>query len=271
MRAIKGQTRFFLRSAALIAFGCFAVLRADAAGSGQLGILDTSGINPSTGTEWAVGDAYRLTFISSGRVDPNDDAFGPLGETATWNAMAQSFAAKSDQNLGGVSWKILGSTTNVDARNNTRTNPVVDGSGHPIMLIDGSTVIAEDYADLWDGRIRNTITMTEMRGLSIQDAEPPPFPYTGTRPNGKSHGADGALRAISGEDTIRQGQADDLGGWIDRNAIGPPAKDNIPLPIYAMSEALLVIPTGAATDEIPEASAALLIGLTGLALLRRRR
>jgi hypothetical protein len=272
---MQGQIRLYFWAAAIAAV-CFLAMpltpRAHAAGIAQLGILDTSGVNPNTGFEWAIGDEYRLTFISSARVNPTDNSFGSLDDIATWNAFAQSFADNSDQNLRGVSWMIIGSTTRVDAKDNTRTNPVVNGSGHPIMLIDGSTVIANNYADLWDGRIQNTITLTEKRGLTIRDADPPGFPYTGSLSDGTGLTASEVLRSVSGKQKIRQGQADDAVGWIDRNANGPPAKDNIPLSIYAMSEPLSVMVEGpTVTDEIPEVSSALLIGLAGLALLRRRR
>ncbi len=259
----------------MAAMGCLATLiapRAEAAGSGQLGILDTSGVNPQTGVEWAVGDAYRLVFISSGRVDPKDSSLGDFDLISTWNAQAQLFANSSDLNLGRVSWKIIGSTVDTDAKTNTKTDPALDGLGHPIMLIDGSTVIARDFEDLWDGEIQNTITMTEQRGLSIFDVEAPHYPFTGTRPDGTALLPDQALRHLSqNRAKIRQGQADQTKGWIDRNAIAPPAKDDEPMPIYAISRALSVIPRSGATDEIPETSTFLLIGLTSLALLRRKK
>lgn len=253
--------------AAVCSLAILASLSTHAAGSGQLGILDTTRINPDTGRQWAVGDQYRLVFISSERVDPKSSAFGSMDDIATWNSIAQSFANKSNLNLGSVSWKIIGSTQDVAARDNTQTNPALNGLGHPIMLIDGSTVIARNYADLWDGRLENTITMTEKRGINISDLGISAFPYTGTKPNGTALLPNEVLRALdpSAQGKIRQGQADHPAGWIDRSAVGAPAADTSPQLIYVMSDALTVV------DEIPEVSVTWFIGLTGLLTLRRRR
>lgn len=251
----------------LCSFFIFSNLSTQAAGRGQLGILDTSGVNPNTGRNWVIGDQYRLVFISSERVDPTKSSFGSMNDIATWNAIAQSFANKSNLNLGKANWKVIGSTKDVDARDNTQTNPALNGLGHPIMLIDGSTIVARNYADLWDGRLENTITMTEKRGASIKDLQVSAFPYTGTGPNGRAVPSKEVLRALSpsSKEKIRQGFANHPAGWIDRNTVGPPATDNAPMPIYVMSDALYVV------DEIPEFASTWLIGLAGLALLRRRR
>lgn len=253
--------------AAICSLVILASLSTQAAGSGQLGILDTTRINPDTGRQWAVGDQYRLVFISSGRVDPQSSAFGSMDDIATWNAIAQSFANKSNLNLGSVSWKVIGSSQELSARDNTQTNPALNGLGHPIMLIDGSTVIARNYADLWDGRLENTITMTEKRGINMSELDIAAFPYTGTRPNGTALPSNEVLRALgpSPQGKIRQGQADHPAGWIDRSVVGALAADTNPQPIYVMSDALTVV------DQIPEVSVTWFIGLTGLLTLRRRR
>lgn len=267
---MNGQTCLVPRPLAILAVCCFAIfssLSTLAAGRGQLGILDTSRINPNTGRNWVVGDQYRLVFISSENVDPTKSSFGSLDDIATWNAIAQSIANKSNLNLGKASWKVIGSSQDVDARDNTQTNPALNGLGHPIMLIDGSTIVARNYADLWDGRLENTITMTEKRGASIEDLQVSAFPYTGTGPNGRAVPSKEVLRALtpSSNGKIRQGFANHPAGWIDRNTVGPPTTDNTPMPIYVISDTLYVV------DEIPEMASTWLIGLAGFALLRRRR
>lgn len=40
----------------------------------------------------------------------------------------------------GTTWKAIGSTETVDARDNTGTNPDVDGVGVPIFLLTGYTM-----------------------------------------------------------------------------------------------------------------------------------
>jgi len=251
----------FTACAGLALAGLTAPLAHSATLFGQLGFLDTSGTNPATGQPWQLGDQYRLVFISSIRATAEDRS----DNIADWNALAQGFAnnATHSANLGSVSWFVIGSTATVDARDNTSTNPNVSGAGHTIMLINGSTVIANDFNDLWGGpgsSIQNIINLTENEGQTIGAAPGSEWPWTGTNASGVALSE--PLR--SGTGNIRQGQGNSTVGWIDRDNISgsPAARSSSPQSIYVMSEPLMVI---------PEPSTALLIGLGGLALLRRRR
>ena len=102
------------------------------------------GINPATGVAWAVGDTYRLAFVSSGTTTfvSND--------IATYNSFVQGLAAASTKfpKLGNGTWKVLGSTEAENAKVNTGTNT---GTGVPVLLMDGTTVFATNNADLWNG------------------------------------------------------------------------------------------------------------------------
>lgn len=110
---------------------------------GELGVLDVSGINPATGQIWAVGDTYRLVFITSA------DTAGTSTDITTYNTFVQGLADAAG--LDGATWNVVGSTSAVDARDNTGTNPDTDGVGEAVLLMDGTTVIADNYADLWNG------------------------------------------------------------------------------------------------------------------------
>ena len=95
---------------------------------GQLGILTPgalSGNNPATGAPWAVGDQYRLAFFTSATTTAES------ADIATYNAWVQGLAnASTAYDIGaddGVTWKVIGSTSEVDARDNTSTNPTVEG------------------------------------------------------------------------------------------------------------------------------------------------
>ena len=140
---------------------------------GQLGILTPetlAGINPATGAPWAAGDQYRFAFITSAKRTAEET------DIEAYNAWVQDLAnASTAYDIGaddGVTWKVIGSTADVvvnevvvtegvDARDNTSTNPEEDGTGHPIFLLDGSTLIADDYADLWDREIHHIIDLNE--------------------------------------------------------------------------------------------------------------
>ena len=118
----------------------------------QVGVLDpylaNGGINPATGQPWAAGDTYRLVFVTSGTTACDST------NIATYNTFVQGLANTAGlgtSTLGPVTWKVVGSTAAVDARDNTDTNPGVDGLGEPILRMDGTFVIANNYADLWNG------------------------------------------------------------------------------------------------------------------------
>jgi len=221
---------------------------AHSAGTGQLGILDTSGINPTTSSAWQVGDTYRFVFVGS--VDRDAQST----DISVYNTWAQDLANASSLNIGasqGVTWNIIGSTSSVDARDNTSTNT---GTGESIFLINGSTAIATNYADLWDGAISNAINLDENG-----DSKSPNWAFTGTGRDGTSAINEGQNRGPLGAEAVGQ-SGSELDEWIWRTNTSESPTNS--LPMLAMSDTLTVV---------PEASSALLIGLGGLVLLRRRR
>lgn len=225
--------------------------------AGQLGILDLTangGINPANGSAWEAGDQYRFVFVVSAAnaLDPNDKTI------ADFNAHMQTVANGSSLNIGAATWKVLGSTAEVDARDNTSTNPNVDGTGHAIMLVDGATIIANDFVDLWNGTIQNAIFRTEENLEPVSSPNFARFPYTGTNTDGTAVAGqelgvpnDGNVRAASSAATNGQ--------WING---GSNFVNNTQGSYYAMSDILTVI---------PEPSVALLCATGLLVLLRRRR
>jgi len=227
---------------------------------GQLGILDmgaNGGVNPATGVPWAEGDQYRFAFHTSERTTAQSS------DISTYNAWVQGLADTSTAyNIGandGATWKAIGSTDTVDARDNTATNPNVE-TGHAIFLLDGSSVVANDYADLWDGEIQNVINLTE-QGTTWAH-----WPFTGTNKDGTAASGPqfGSLgNPINGN--VTQGQASVATNWIWRTWTGDPPDTE--LPMYALSDPLTV-------EVIPEPTTfviwTLLAGL-GIGLGRRRR
>jgi hypothetical protein len=87
----------------------------------------------------------------------------------------------------GTTWKAICSTPTVAARDNTGTNPLLT-AGIPIYDLTGS-IVAFNYADLWDGTIDSNGIRTNEKGdrpLAID-----PIVFTGTASNGTP--ADGSL------------------------------------------------------------------------------
>jgi len=148
----------------------------------------------------------------------------------------------------GVTWKVIGSTLAVNARDNTSTNPTVE-SGHAIFLLDGSTVVANDYTDLWDGDIQNIINITEQGTVSTH------WPFTGTYTDGTAapgHGTSfGALGDLSFNSEIGQGKSSSTTEWIWRTWTGAPATNE--LNMYALSAPLVIV--GQTDPNIPDVDA----------------
>ena len=201
---------------------------------GQLGILTPetlAGNNPATGAPWAVGDQYRFAFHTSATTTAES------ADIATYNMWVQGLAnASTAYNIGaddGVTWKVIGSTDTVDARDNTSTNPTVE-SGHAIFLLDGSTVVANDYADLWDGSIQNPIGITELGTAWTY------WPWTGTGTDGTAAtGTGGSGNPLGSTGQVGQGQAAVVASWIWRVwTMDPPTNE---MPTYALSEPLVIV------------------------------
>ena len=89
------------------------------------------------------GETYRILFLTEELPATHD-------EIDSYNTIVQGEADSADGNpFAGITFKILGSTGSVHARNNTNTNTSVDGAGEPIYYYKGERV-ADDYADLYD-------------------------------------------------------------------------------------------------------------------------
>ncbi|MCY4624423.1 MAG: hypothetical protein OXC99_05405 [Chloroflexi bacterium] len=85
-------------------------------------------------------------------------------------------AAYADQ------FRVLGSTLDVDARDNTYTNPEVYGEGFPVYWANGNWV-ADDYLDFYDGEWTTTDPGSLADGTVI-DFEPDEYIFAGTLANG---------------------------------------------------------------------------------------
>ena len=165
-------------------------------------------------TGLAPGAQYRLVFVTAGTRDAtstdindyntfvtNEATGGTPGiDTALDTALD---AAGFDPNT--ITWKAIGSTASVAARDNTGTNP--SSTGVPIYLIDGNRV-ANNNADLWDGSIITPINVTQ------NDSAPshPPI-YTGTQTNGNGYNELGG-----GGGYAQIGHLNDTNEWVFSNA-----------------------------------------------------
>ncbi|HEX5790845.1 MAG TPA: hypothetical protein VFY13_06805, partial [Luteolibacter sp.] len=195
---------------------------------GRLNLQANGGINPATGQAWRLGDSYRLVFVSSGTTTAQST------NLATYDTFVQNLATTAG--LGAGNWKMIGSTSTVDARDHTATNPSTNGSAEAVILIDGSTVIANNYADLWDGSIDAAINRTE-QGVGGVSTEV----FTGTYNNGTKEG-DGRYLGGSSESPpkVTTGHSNKISTWWVRDYNFPATNSKR---VYAISKVLRVAVT----------------------------
>ena len=227
----------------------------------ELGVLDLSangGINPATGAPWQAGDTYRLTFITR----PTFTATST--NIDDYNVFVQGVANGSSLGLGSATWKVIGSTDTVDARTNTGTNlgPV----GEATFLMDGSTIFAQNYADLWNG--------TAMEGPNLFAApdldEEGVFLAEGRVFTGSNNGLNTSFRQLgdaSGVTETGTNQPNNNQRWL----IQFNQSQTNPSRFYALSDPLTI-----QEAVVPEPASVAIwsilgLGLAGLGVYRARR
>ena len=192
------------------------------------------------------GDQYRLAFITSGTRDATSS------DIDDYNDFVQAAADAVPQLAAlGTTWKAIGSTATVDARDNTGTNP--SSTGLPIFLLN-DTKLADNNADLWDGSIDEALNVLEFGTPS-----PAALVWTGTAFTGVASSVVGAL----GETSAGAGDnSATISQWVDIPF--DLIFTNASLPLYAIGGVLTV-------PEVPEPSTLLLTSIAGLICCCRRR
>ena len=97
-------------------------------------------------TGLTTGDRFRLLFIPSATTDASSD------DIADYNTFVQTAAAAGHADIQDYSesFRMVGSTETVDARDNTATNYTNGPRGVPIYWLNGAK-LADDYPDFYDG------------------------------------------------------------------------------------------------------------------------
>jgi hypothetical protein len=224
---------FFARLPGLAVVSGVVCIAASAAGA----IIAPASLNP--------GDKYHLVFVTSTTRDATST------DIADYNTHVQNAAdAAGIGNTVGVTWYAIGSTQTVAARDNA-----VVGATTPVYLLNGTTKVADNFADMWNGNIDARINLTEYLvtyGSAV---------FTGSSDAGEiPDWGDQWLGDLAGEGPV-VGSANAVNStWMDNGAAnGDPYTSR---PFYALSEELTVV---------PEPSAAFFGGLGMLLMLLRRR
>jgi len=124
------------------------------------------------------GDTYRIAFVTTGTTTAESS------DIATYNTFVTNQANLQPELAAlGTTWTAVGSTSAVDARDNTETNPFnASHADIPIFLLDG-TKLVDSNADLWDGTIDNQFRVRRDGTIAPTTGG---FQWTGTDDDGKS-------------------------------------------------------------------------------------
>jgi len=229
-----------------LVFALASVAQADLL-TGPGGIVCPTGTNPITLADWKVGDTYHLAFATdTSRTTTSTDI-------AVYNAYVNAEADESAlTGVPDVTWYAVGSTVLVAANDNA----VVSA---PVYLLDGTTMVASGYTDLWDGTIGNALNRTQENVLHATGGDNDQA-WTGTTSLGVAY-LNYELRSIYGDTYARLGSwALTDGTWLANGT------NNFQLewafPMYAISEELTIV---------PEPATLALLGLGSLIMLARKR
>ena len=197
------------------------------------------------------GDKYHLVFVTSTTRDATST------NIADYNSFVQAAADAAGIGSGdGVDWFAIGGTQTVAANVNA-----LIGATNLVFLLNGTTKVADGFADMWDGNLDNKINRTETGStytgaVRLGSASDGTIPYWNYMFLG-----DNRFGGSDAEEGPVVGSANATGsGWSD----GGGQVSTALLPFFALSEELTV-PT------VPEPGTMGLLGLASGALLLRRR
>ena len=202
-------------------------------------------------TDLAPGAQYRLVFVTDGTRDATSTNINDYNNFVTNQATGGTPGIDTalDTALNGagfdlstITWKAIGSTSAVAARDNTGTNP--SSTGVPIYLIDGNRV-ANDNSDLWDESIQHPINNSNL-GNSLST-----YVWTGSDAQGFAHGA-----SPLGGTTVFAGYSPASQTYHFHDF---PVLPGNPLPLYAMSS-VLTVPGGNQPEPVTVPEPASLLG-----------
>ena len=178
------------------------------------------------------GDKFRLLFLSSTK------SAGSSTDIATYNTFVQERAAAGHADIRTYSagFRAVGCTSDVDARDNTRTT----GTGVPIYWLNGAKA-ADNYADFYDGSWDDEVNDKNESGTNGPDtSQSVNRPFTGCEHNG-TEALDGSISqgfgAAGGTKVGRPNSSSALHGPLSSNAVTGTANTR---PLYGLSEVFQV-------------------------------
>ena len=142
------------------------------------------------------GDQFRLLFVSS------ETRTAESTDIAVYNTWVQNLANAGHTDIQGYSstFRVVGSTADVDARNNTGTTFTAADTGVPIYWLTGNKA-ADHYRDFYNGNWDEEAFMRDEAGTIVFSFSP----WTGSKHDGTEAFTSGDSRAL-GASSVRQGK-----------------------------------------------------------------
>ena len=194
-----------------------------------------------TPTGLAVGDQFRLLFLSSTKRDAT------ATDIATYNTFIQTRAAAGHADIQAYSagFRALGCTSDVDARDNTETTYISTAKGVPIYWLNGAKA-ADQYEDFYDGSWDDEANDKNESGTDAHDtSQTANWPWTGCNHNGTEFRqfAGTVSRGLGSNNDVRYGRPDS--STVDHGPLnglqnGPKAENR---PLYGLSALFQVATT----------------------------
>ena len=192
-----------------------------------------------TPTGLAVGDQFRLLFLSSTKRDAT------ATDIATYNTFIQTRAAAGHTDIQAYSagFRVVGCTAATDARDNTETTYISTAKGVPIYWLDGAKA-ADEYEDFYDGSWDDEANDKNESGTDAHDtSQTANWPWTGCNHNGTEFRqfAGTVSRGLGSNNDVRYGRPDSSTvnhGPLNGLQNGPKAENR---PLYGLSALFQVV------------------------------
>ena len=214
-----------------------------------------AGLNP--------GDRFRFVFVTSGEIYGSSGAIDATStDIDTYNTFVATEAGGATYGNSVVSWKAIGSTATVNARDNVGGY----GTAVAIYLVDGTRVandLTTNTDGFWSGSLLQGPPRTKI-DLTIDGIVNNNYVWTGSINDGTTYSG---YELGSGSYT-EHGDSNSTGGFLDYDN----TDGSYTMPMFGMSSELTVL---SAVPEIDPAGAssvlALVAGAVGLLERRARR
>lgn len=244
-----------LLTAAAVALG-LAFANVPTAHGLPIDLTTPAGLNP--------GDTFRFVFVTDGQLYGNTGTINAVSSNISdYNTFVNAQAAGATYGGVTISWKAIGSTATVHARDNVGGyNTLV-----PIYIVDGTRVandLTENTGGFWSGSLLGTGPSRTKIHLAVDGTDVNSYTWTGTNDDGTAYSG----YELGNGGSAEYGDSNATSGFLAYSDDDP----SYTMPMFAMSATLTVAGPAAVPEIDPAGMGSVLALVTGvLGLLERRR